>query len=106
MGLLSFGFGSTGAAVGHSQNLWKFSRDRWEPPVEQGGGGNAPPRFFSSALWGTIVYPDETALLSNELRAQILTPSQFCGPVRERRLEPVGFRKASRLHFGHAVRSE
>jgi hypothetical protein len=81
MGLLSFGFGSTGAAVGHSQNLWKFSRDRWEPPADQGGGGNAPPRFFSSALWGTIVYPDETALLSNDLRAQILTPSQFCGPV-------------------------
>lgn len=81
MGLLSFGFGSTGAAVGHSQNLWKFSRDRWEPPAEQGGGGNAPPRFFSSALWGKIVYPDETALLSNELRAQILTPSAFCTQV-------------------------
>lgn len=40
----------------HSQNLWKFSRERWEQNAGQGGGGaDAPARFFSGALWGTIV---------------------------------------------------
>jgi hypothetical protein len=81
LGLLSFGFGATGVALGHSQNLWKFTRDRWQSPVGQGGGGNAPPRFFSSSLWGTIVYPDETVQLPVSLRQQILTMSPFSGPV-------------------------
>src|SRR5271165_1417324 len=35
-GLLSFGFGATGVGVGHSQNLWKFTSDRWQPPSPQG----------------------------------------------------------------------
>jgi hypothetical protein len=81
MGLLSFGFGATGVAIGHSQNLWKFTRDRWMPTASQGGGGDAPARFFSSALWGTIIYPDETSQLTAALRNQVLTPSPFSGPV-------------------------
>jgi hypothetical protein len=81
MGLLSFGFGATGVAVGHSQNLWKFTRDRWMPAASQGGGGDAPARFFSKALWGTIIYPDETSQLPATLRNQILTPSPFSGDV-------------------------
>jgi hypothetical protein len=81
MGLLSFGFGATGVAVGHSQNLWKFTRDRWMPAASQGGGGDAPARFFSSSLWGTIIYPDETSQLSATLRSQVLTHSPFSGPV-------------------------
>lgn len=81
MGLLSFGFGATGVGIGHSQNLWKFTRDRWAPPSGQGGGGDAPPRFFSSSLWGTIVYPDETSQLPTALRNQILLPSPFSAPV-------------------------
>ncbi len=81
MGLLSFGFGATGVAIGHSQNLWKFSRDRWQPPIGQGGGGDAPPRFFSSSLWGTIVYPDETAQLPLDLLGEVLTMSPFSAPV-------------------------
>jgi hypothetical protein len=81
MGLLSFGFGATGVAIGHSQNLWKFTRDRWMPATSQGGGGDAPARFFSSALWGTIIYPDETTQLSAALRNQVLTHSPFSGPV-------------------------
>lgn len=81
MGLLSFGFGATGIAIGHSQNLWKFTRDRWMPAASQGGGGDAPARFFSSALWGTIIYPDETGQLSPALRNQLLTPSPFSRPV-------------------------
>jgi len=81
MGLLSFGFGATGVAIGHSQNLWKFTRDRWMPAAPQGGGGDAPARFFSSALWGTIIYPDETSQLSATLRNQVLTHSPFSGPV-------------------------
>ncbi len=81
MCLLSYGFGATGVGIGHSQNLWRFTRQRWEPVVRQGGGGDAPARFFSKELWGTLVYPDETQLMSAALRAQILTPTAFCAPV-------------------------
>ncbi len=81
LGLVSFGFGATGVGLGHSQNLWKFTRDRWQPPIAQGGGGDAPPRFFSSSLWGTIVYPDETAQLPMAIRQQVLTASPFSAPV-------------------------
>ena len=81
MCLLSYGFGATAVGVGHSQNLWKFTRQRWEPPSGQGGGGDAPPRFFSKALWGTVVYPDETHTMNTKLRAQVLTPTSFCEPV-------------------------
>ncbi|MBE3037372.1 MAG: hypothetical protein IMZ62_00945 [Chloroflexi bacterium] len=80
MGLLSLGFGATGAAIGHSQNLWHFSRGRWGPAQPQGGGGDAPARFFSAPLWGTIVHPDETAQLPQALRNQILSNSPFTTP--------------------------
>jgi hypothetical protein len=79
MALLSLGFGSTGAAVGHSQNLWRFTPERWQPPSGQGGGGDAPARFFSGTLWGTIVHPDELAQLPQDLRQRILTRSPFSG---------------------------
>ncbi len=79
LGLLSFGFGATGIGLGHNQKLWRFARDHWQgPAVGQGGGGDAPPRFFSATLWGTIIYPDETGQLTPQLRNQILTPSPFC----------------------------
>ena len=77
MSLLSFGFGATGAGVGHNQNLWRFTPGRWGPPTGQGGGGDAPPRFFSPRLWGTIVYQDETALLPQDLRNEVLVQSPF-----------------------------
>jgi hypothetical protein len=77
MALLSFGFGATGVGVGHSQNLWQFTRQRWHPAESAGGGGDAPPRFFSRALWGTFVYEDELALLPRELREQVLTTTPF-----------------------------
>lgn len=80
LALLSLGFGATGAGVGHSQNLWQFTRGRWEASAG-GGGGDAPPRFFSRSLWGTIVYPDETALLSPALRNAVLTQSPFSTPT-------------------------
>lgn len=81
MAPLSIGAGATGAAIGHSQNLWKFTPERWQPTAGQGGGGDAPPRFFSRALWGTIIHPDEIAQLGNELKARVITPSAFSGPV-------------------------
>jgi hypothetical protein len=81
MGLLSFGFGATGIAIGHSQNVWKFTRDRWASPSAQGGGGDARPRYFSKSLWGTIVYPDETTQLPLALRSQIWSPSPFSTPA-------------------------
>lgn len=81
MAPISFGFGATGAAIGHSQKQWKFTRERWQPTVEQGGGGDAPARFWSTALWGTIVYPDETAQLTADLKERVLTLSPYSVPV-------------------------
>ena len=81
MALLSLGFGATGTAVGHSQNLWKFTPTRWYPRTGEGGGGGAPPRFFSSKLWGTIIYPDEVIKLPADLRNQVLTNSPFSTSV-------------------------
>lgn len=80
LGLLSPGFGATGVGIGHSQNLWQFTRSRWEEGTAQGGGGDAPARYFSEALWGTIIRPDETALLPSDLQAEVLTSSPFTSP--------------------------
>ena len=80
MALLALGFGATGAAIGHSQNLWHFTRQRFEQTVRS-GGGDAPPRFFSKSLWGTIIYPDETAQLSANLRDRILNQSPYSIPT-------------------------
>jgi hypothetical protein len=78
LSLLSMGFGATGAAIGHSQNLWQFTRGRWEISTgSQGGGGDAPPRYFSQNLWGTFVYPDELFQLPISLRERILSPTPF-----------------------------
>jgi hypothetical protein len=77
LGILSFAAGCTAAASGPSQKQWKFCQERWEESPDIGGGGNAPARYFSRNLWGTIVFPDETALLSHNVLAQVLTPSPF-----------------------------
>lgn len=78
LALLSLGFGATGAAIGHSQNLWQFTRGRWElSTASQGGGGDAPPRYFSRNLWGTFVYPDELVQLSLSLQERLLSSTPF-----------------------------
>lgn len=77
MALLSMGFGATATGIGHWQNLWQFTRGRWEATVNQGGRGDAPPRFFSKPLWGTIIYPDEIVQLPADIRGQIFSPSPF-----------------------------
>jgi len=78
---LALSCGASAVGVGHSQNLWQFTRARWEPADPAGGGGGAPPRLFSKALWGTIIYEDEFALLSQAVRNQVLTPTPFSAPV-------------------------
>ena len=85
MALLSLGFGAKGSAIGHFKNLWQFARSRWGPTPDQGGGGNAPPRFFSSSLWGTIICPDEIIQLPPTLQNQILTHSPFSSQVSSSR---------------------
>ena len=77
LGILSFAAGCTAAASGPSQKQWRFCPERWEPSPGGGGGGGAPARYFSRNLWGTIVFPDETALLPQALQAQVFTPSPF-----------------------------
>ncbi len=81
MGLLSLAVGATGAGIGHFQNQWRFSPRRWQSGSGQGGGGDAPPRYFSTNLWGTIVYPDELVQLSSQLRTSVITPSPFSSQV-------------------------
>lgn len=76
MALLSFGFGATGTAIGHSQTLWQFDRGRWAAPVEQQGGpGPTAPRFFSTSLWGTLVYSDEVIRIPPNIRSVVMTHS-------------------------------
>ncbi len=83
--LLSFGSGATACAIGHWQNLWQFSRERWEESEGQGGGSDAPPRFFSKSLWGTIIYPDEVEQLPSDLRDRILTTTEYSEELIGRR---------------------
>ena len=101
MALLSFAFGATGAGIGQNQNLWRFSPSRFQPPTGQGGGGGAPPRFFSSTLWGTIVHPDDTALLPRDLADRVLTPSPFIGGTGAP--PPDWPRKAAHRHMVYNV---
>ena len=78
---LAFGAGARAAAIGFWQNLWGFTRSRFQPSNGQGGGGDAPPRFFSTPLWGTIVYPDEVLQLPPHLQSTILVHSPYSTPV-------------------------
>lgn len=84
MALLSHGFGATGAAIGHAQNTWQFTPERWQQTAGQGGGGDAPPRFFSSGLWGTIIYPDETERIPSSVLADVMTHSPFSAQIARR----------------------
>lgn len=81
MGLMAFGAGARGAGLGFWQNLWGFERGRWQATEEQGGGGRAPARFFSVPLWGTIVYPDETAQLPATLKTRVMLQSPLSTPT-------------------------
>jgi hypothetical protein len=78
LGILSFAAGCTAAASGPSQKQWRYCPERWEDSGSEGGGGGAAPaRYFSRNLWGTIVFPDETTLLPQQIQNQIFTPSPF-----------------------------
>jgi hypothetical protein len=79
--LLSRCCGVTAAGIGHSQNTWQFTRDRWQPSEGGGGGGAAPARMFCPKLWGTIVYEDEFALLPTALRTEIYAASPFSSQI-------------------------
>jgi len=81
VGLLSLATGATGIGIGHSQNLWGFSPERWQPSSGTGGGGNAPPRYFSPELWGTIVYPDEFARIESDVLSRVVFQTQYSGQV-------------------------
>jgi len=105
MALLSQGFGARAAGIGHSQNLWNFTHGRWSTSPGQGGGGDAPARFFSKSLWGTIVYPDEIVQLSNTLQNQIFTPTIYSPGQITRPLTPLSRWNAGK-HFVSIVGEE
>ena len=77
MSILSFAFGSTGVALGHSHNLWQFSSERWQNMPPRKGPKKPLRRLFSRNLWGTIVYPNEVARLTKSLRQQVLSTSDY-----------------------------
>jgi len=97
LALLSAGFGATGVGIGHSHKVWQFTRERWEEGTAQGGGADAPARYFSNALWGTIIHPDETVQLPPALKAEVLTSSPFTSPWN---------RWQANKHFVHVICSK
>lgn len=101
LALLSLGWGATAAAIGHSQNLWRFTPERWEPATG-GGGGAAPPRFFSTTLWGTIISPDELARLRAAHRAAVLTHSPYSQELAASPPQPWARWKANK-HLVHMI---
>jgi len=102
MALLAPAFGCIAAGVGHSQNIWQFKRERWEPPQGQGGGGDAPSRYFSKDLWGTIVYPDEFTAMPVALRNRILCASPYTAALTSAGDSPLK-RWDSNKHLIHTI---
>lgn len=74
--LLSLACGANAFGMTHSKNMWRLPLSRFEPK-EGGGGGAAPTRLFSGALWSTLVFPDELVQLPRRLRAMILETSEW-----------------------------
>lgn len=102
---LAFGSGARGAGIGIWQNLWGFERSRWQPSTGQGGGGDAPPRFFSTSIWGTIVYPDEVLQLPLPLREKLLSHTPHSEVISGSSALPWQKREASK-HLVHAIAAE
>ena len=105
-GLIGVGTGATVVAVGHTQNLWKFTRDRWAPRAKGGGGGKAASRLFSRKLWGTLVYPDEIPLLPKTIAASLVEESPFAKPLRSETPFPKLSRWDAGKHLVYVVGSE
>jgi hypothetical protein len=104
MAPLSLAFGASGVGIGHFQNLWQFDRERFEDTDDQGGGGNAPSRFFSKNLWGTIIWPDELARLPKGVYEEVLTTTDFStGLAKGRTTTPSWSRHQSGKHFVNLV---
>lgn len=74
---ISYGAGARGVGIGIWQNLWGFTRSKFQQIDGQGGGGDAPPRYFSTPLWGTIVHPDETLQLTPALQSKVMKHSPY-----------------------------
>jgi len=100
-GLISVAVGADAAAFGHNHNLRYFSTSRFEPRPDQPRKAPPPPRYLSGPLWGTIVYPDETTLMSS-MWEEIRTASPF-SPNRPN--EPLGTWEANR-HYLYVLSRE
>lgn len=96
MSILSYAFGVTATGIGYSQNLWQFSDERWQKPLVQRKNPKRPlRRFFSRNLWGTLVYPNEIAILDDALRHEALNTTEFA-PLFENLNMPWDKRNADR----------
>jgi len=77
LALMAYGAGARAVGLGIWQNLWGFTRSRFQERLGSGGGGDAPPRYFSAPLWGTFIFPDEYQILAPPLRARVLQHSPY-----------------------------
>jgi hypothetical protein len=102
MALISRAFGATAAGIGHFQNTWHFTPGRWQPSTGKGGGGESPPRFFSTALWGTIIYPDELVRLPQQIRSRVLTTSPYSAQLSFPQVGPWSRWNANK-HLIHVI---
>jgi hypothetical protein len=99
---ISYGAGARAVGIGIWQNLWGFTRSKFQQTTAQGGGGDAPPRYFSAPLWGTIVHPDETLQLSAALQSQVMQHS----PYSENLALSITWSKwEANKHFVHTIAS-
>lgn len=80
---IAYGAGARAVGIGIWQNLWGFTRSKFQLTTAQGGGGDAPSRYFSAPLWGTIVHPDETLQLPAQLQSQVMQHSPYSQNVKQ-----------------------
>lgn len=78
--LLGVAFGASSVGLAHFKTAWHFKRTRFQAAKKSGGGGDAPSRTFSRAMWGAMIHPDETALLSAALFAKLAEKTPFSAP--------------------------
>jgi hypothetical protein len=102
LAIVSYGAGARGVGIGIWQNSWGFTRSKFQPTTGQGGGGDAPPRYFSVPLWGTIVHPDETLQLSATLQSRVMQHS----PHSQNIMSGISWQKRdASKHLVHSIAS-
>jgi len=99
---LSLGCACTGVGVGHSQNLWGFTRERWEPPANQGDAAVTRRARKHSTLAAVVLkwsqarkrYERQGLLVESQALEQVENECLADAEVRTRRREREAERRA------------